>query len=55
MGGEVLLTAASLPSSHVPFVVGFTDEMNFFQKMVNAAHKLAIWTEIRCINSCAYY
>ena len=46
VGGEALLTAASLPASHVPFVVGYTDEMNFFQRIVNYAHRLAIRTEI---------
>ena len=46
VGGEALLTAASLPASDVPFVVGYTDEMNFFQRIVNFAHRLAIRTEI---------
>ena len=46
VGGEALLTAASLPASHVPFVVGYTDEMSFFQRIVNYAHRLAIRTEI---------
>ena len=46
VGGEALLTAASLPASHVPFVVGYTDEMSFFQRILNYAHRLAIRTEI---------
>ena len=46
VGGEALLTAASLPPSDVPSVVGYTHEMDFFQRIVNFAHWLAIRTEI---------